>query len=71
MMHGNTLYGWCKAEGGSVIPVNNFAPDGDKDAYCSNFYYLSDDCAFYMTTIDHELPSKKKVKKSLIKMVEA
>lgn len=49
-MHGKTLYGWCQAEGGSVIPVNHFAPESDKKAICSNFYYLSDDCTFYMTT---------------------
>ena len=50
MMHGNILYGWCQAEGGSITPVNHFAPDPKDDAFCSNFYYYSDDSIFYMTT---------------------
>ena len=49
-MHKNILYGWCESEGNIVTPVNKIAPDLDPTAYCSNFYYLSDDMAFYMTT---------------------
>lgn len=46
------------------------APDCEENAICSNFYYYSDDTIFYMTTriVDIGL---KKVKKSLIKMVES
>ena len=71
MMHGNILYGWCQAEGGGIKPVNHFASEPNDDAFCSNFYYCSDDSLFYMTTEDIQLNPKKKVKKSLIKMVEA
>lgn len=49
-MHKNILYGWCESDGNIVSPVNTFAPDPNGDIKCSNFYYLSDNMAFYMTT---------------------
>jgi hypothetical protein len=55
-----------------IMEVNESAPepDNEADAVCSNFYYYSDDCIFYMTTKTCKL-GLKKVKRSLIKMVEA
>ena len=47
------------------------APDNEETAVCTNFYYYSDDCIFYMTTKVETIGGLKKVKKSLIKMVEA
>jgi hypothetical protein len=70
MMHGSVLYGWCESDGNIVTPVNQFAPEPDPDAQCSNFYYFSDDIAFYMTTTTKHT-GKRKVLHSSIKMVEA
>jgi len=55
-----------------INEVNESAPepDNEADAKCSNFYYYSDDCIFYMTTKVCKL-GLKNVKRSLIKMVEA
>jgi hypothetical protein len=50
MMHGSTLYGWCEGDGSKVTPVNSFLEEPIPDAHCSNYYYLSDDSLFYMTS---------------------
>lgn len=50
MMHGSILYGWCETDGNKVTPVNSFSEDSDPFAFCSNYYYVSDDSLFYMTT---------------------
>lgn len=70
MMHKNILYGWCESEGNIVTPVNSVAPDPDPNSQCSNFYYLSDDMAFFMTTKEIRV-GKKKVLSSQIKLCEA
>lgn len=70
MMHGNILYGWCESDGNKVTPVNTFSTEADPAAMCSNFYYLSDDEAFYMT--NKEMKSgKRRVIHSQIKLVQA
>ena len=53
LMHRNILYGWCESEGNIVTPVNLAAPEPDGDILCSNFYYMSDSMAFYMTSHPH------------------
>ena len=50
LMHKNILYGWCESAGNIVTPVNESAPVPDGKIACSNFYYLSDSMAFYMTS---------------------
>ena len=69
-MHKDILYGWCESEGNIVTPVNSLAPDPDPKSKCSNFYYLSDDMAFYMTTKSVRI-GKKKILRSQIKLCEA
>lgn len=69
-MHSKILYGWCESEGNIVTPVNQVAPEPDPKAHCSNFYYYSDDMAFYMTTKATEI-GKRTVLHSDIKLVEA
>jgi len=70
LMHENILYGWCESEGNIVTPVNKFAPEPDPNIDCSNFYYLSDDMAYYMTT-NKITVGKKEVLHSSIKLLEA
>jgi len=75
MMHGSKLYG-CVCEpditNKKVTPVNSFCDDSNPsesmDAYCSNYYYLSDDSLFYMTTKKINI-GKKTVLHSEIKFV--
>tara|TARA_B110000285_G_scaffold174888_1_gene196119 strand:+ start:943 stop:1356 length:414 start_codon:yes stop_codon:yes gene_type:complete len=76
-MHTNILYGWCESDGNILTPVNQFAPEPDGSIPCSNFYYLSDSMAFYMTT-QKQCPKDNKhshkrnrVLRSSIKLVEA
>ena len=69
-MHNKVLYGWCESEGNMVKPVNRLASDPDPKALCSNFYYYSDDMAFYMTTKSTKI-DKRTVLQSNIKLVEA
>jgi len=69
-MHKNILYGWCESEGNIVTPVNSQAVEPEPNTHCSNFYYLSDDMAFYMTTVEQRI-GKTKVLHSNIKLCEA
>ena len=69
MLHGSILYGWCESDGNKVTPVNSFSEDPDPFAYCSNYYYLSDDSLFYMISFQDQM-DKKCVLHSEIKLVE-
>ena len=68
-MHGSKFYGWCETDGNSVTPVNSFGEDPDPLAYCSNYYYLSDDSMFYMITKENKI-GKRIVLHSEIKYVQ-
>ena len=68
-MHGKEFYGWCETDGNKVTPVNSFLEEPLTNAFCSNYYYNSDDSMFYMVTKEITV-NKKKVLHSEIKYVE-
>ena len=70
MMHGSKLYGWCEnKDGNKVSPVNYNCDESNGNAFCSNYYYVSDDSLFYMTTDQIQI-GKRLVLHSEIKFVE-
>jgi hypothetical protein len=69
MMHGSKFYGWCETDGCKVTTVMSFCEDPDPFGFCSNYYYLSDDSLFFLTTKSISI-GKKNVLHSEIMFVE-